>query len=157
MAHWASSNWSSADEYECSGTPYVTGTNGSIDLGQTVQRITFPRVTRWVQIWNHTATISHGMKVGFSANGIKGTAGHCSGSTNGPPESHYIYVAGNTSTMSTTGRLELRCTELYVAASSANRVNFTVLAGLTNIPAKNMFKMTGSMGDPAEPQILGVG
>ena len=157
MAHWASSNWSSADEYECSGTPFVTGTNGVVDLTTSVQKISFPRVTRWVQIWNHTTTVAHAMKVGFSANGVKGTAGHCSGSTWTSPESHFIYVAGGTQGMNTTGRLELRCTELFVAATTSDRVNFTVLAGLTNIPPKNMFKMTGSVGDPAEPQILGVG
>jgi hypothetical protein len=155
MAQWASSNWSNADEYECSGTPFLTGTHGAIDLTQTVQRITFPRVTRWIQVWNHTTTVAHAMKVGFTANGVKGTVGHVSGSTSTAGEAHFMYIPGDTQGMNTTGRLELRCTEIFVAATTSSRVNFTVVAGLTNIPPRNMFNMTGSID--GTPQILGVG
>ena len=149
MAQWSSSNWTNGDEYACSGTPFVTGSHGAVDLGTSVQKITFPRVTRWIAIYNHTATATHGMKVGFTSNGTAASGDHVNGTGNG--EAHYIYIPGSKET----GQLELRCTELYVAATTANRVNFTVVAGLTNIPPRNMFQMTGSVGGTSH--ILGVG
>jgi hypothetical protein len=151
MGNWVSNNWTNSDEYAASGTPFVTGSHGIIDLGTTVKKIVFPRVTRWIQIYNHTPTVGHAMKVGFTANGTADTA---------PPgetdtEAHYIYIPGNKET----GRLELRCTELFVAATTSDRVNFTIVAGLTNIPPKNFFIMTGSIENEgtSEEHILGVG
>ena len=150
MAQWSSSNWTNGDEYACSGTPFVTGSHGVVDLNNSdVRKIVFPRVTRWIAIYNHNTNAAHSMKVGFSANGLAAKGDHVNGT--GDAEAHYIFVPGNKET----GRLEVRCTEIFLLAGSSSRVNFTVVAGLTNIPPKNMFKMTGSIDGTSH--ILGVG
>ena len=154
MANWSASNWTNGDEYACSGTPFVTGSHGTASLRATpMTRIVFPRVTRWIQVWNHNTTVAHTMKIAFTENGLSGATDPIN--DDGAARGHYIVLQGATEGMSTTGRLELRCTELWLAGDNSNKVNFTVLAGLTNIPTRNMFKMTGSIG--GESQILGVG
>ena len=142
MAQWSSSNWTNGDEYTCSGTPFVTGSHSTAALE-------FPRVTRWIKVFNHNTNAAHTMKVGFTANGVASKGDQVNGT--GLAEAHYIHLAGDKDT----GQLELRCTEIFVAAGTANDVNFTVLAGLTNIPPRNMFQMTGSIDGTSH--ILGVG
>ena len=157
MAQWTSSNWTNADEYDCSGTPYVTGSHGTADLTQVVQKFSFPRVTRWIQVWNHNTATANTMKIGFTANGILGTLGHMSGTTASEASAHYILLPGDASGLgnNTTGRLELRCKEVHIVAGTATKVNFTLLAGLTNIPPRNFPTLTGSIG--GVEQIYGVG
>lgn len=149
MAQWSSSNWTNGDEYACSGTPFVTGSHSTAALDTTVRRIEFPRVTRWIKVFNHNTNAAHTMKVGFTANGVASKGDQVNGT--GLAEAHYIHLAGNKDT----GQLELRCTEIFVAAGTSDDVNFTVLAGLTNIPPRNMFQMTGSIDGTSH--ILGVG
>jgi hypothetical protein len=44
-----------------------------------------------------------------------------------------------------TGRLELACTDLFLRADDAEAVGFTIIAGLTNIP-RSALNITGSAG-----------
>lgn len=148
MGHWVSNNWTNSDEYTASGTPFVTGSHGVVDLNNAdLQIIEFPRVTRWIHIYNHNATAGHAMKVGFTENGLAGTPPH--GFTE--DEAHFIFIPGNKDT----GRLELRCTKIFLKAATSDRVNFTVVAGLTNVPPRNFFQMTGSIS--GDEHVLGVG
>ena len=53
MAHWVASGHNHADEYMGSALPFCTG---SITLADGVaQQITFPYVTRFVQVFNNHA------------------------------------------------------------------------------------------------------
>jgi len=146
MGHWVSSNWSASDEYEASGTPWVTSSNGAEAVSGSIITIEFPRVTRFVTVYNNNASQAQMLKVGFSSNGTRGPLltnsaaplyNHVTASN-----ANYFKVPGNTNS----GRLELRCTKIFLTAVDSNKVDFSVVAGLTNIPKKNMFPMTGTVG-----------
>lgn len=58
--------------YQVSGIPYVTGAlNIPTASSNTPLEITFPAITQRIHIHNNDA--SEGVKIGFSANGVKGT------------------------------------------------------------------------------------
>ena len=103
---------SNVGSYQASGIPFCK--NGA------ASPVSFPTVTRWIQIDNMTAAA---VKVGFSANGVAGT--------------NYILVPSSGST----GRLEVKCTAVYLGTTSAN---ITVTAGLTGIGKLRIDNLTGS-------------
>lgn len=137
MAQWTSSNWNSGDEYECSGTPFVTSSNGTEVDNSTPVKIKFPRVTRWIQIFNNNATAGQTLKIGFTDMGVTGP--HEPYNVTGSNRNYFV-VRGATNS----GRLELRTMEVHLLAGTGDDVDFTVLAGLTNIPENRMFALTGS-------------
>ena len=57
--------------YSVSGMPYVTGALNAPARSGTPLEIVFPFVTQTIKIHNNDA--SNGLRVGFSANGVKGT------------------------------------------------------------------------------------
>ena len=127
MGQWVSNNWNNADEYECSGTPWCE----TVTLATSaVTKITFPTVTRWIQVVNNNQTATNTALVGFTENGV-----------NSNPTDNYFVVSGKTSS----GRLELRCTHLFLKAG-AGTPSVSIIAGVTQVPHKNMFAMTGSDG-----------
>ena len=125
MGQWVSNNWNNADEYECSGTPWCETVTLSTSA---VTKLRFPTVTRWIQIINTDGTATNTAKVGFTENGV-----------NGNPTDNYFIVNGG----SESGRLELRCIELFLKAG-ANTPTVSVIAGVTQIPKNRMFAVTGS-------------
>ncbi len=102
--------------YQVSGVPYASG---SIDarVGDSAVEISFPHVTRWVEIINNDVTAS--CKVGFSANGIAAK--------------QYFTVgeAPAANQPNNSGRLELKVSKLFLTGSK----NIDIVAGLTTIPA----------------------
>jgi hypothetical protein len=106
--------------FQVSGIPFVTGAINAT----TATKITFPYVTRWIEVVNFSTTAE--VKVGFSQNGVQGT--------------RYFRVARQASgyPVNNSIRLEIKATELWL--SGANGVD--VVAGLTNIP-------TGRIDNPA--------
>lgn len=101
--------------FQVSGIPFVTG---GVDAS-TATKITFPYVTRWVQIAN---TGDGMLKVGFSQNGVQG--------------SKYFTVPNITAGGVTpvllpySGILEIKATEIWISGSNS----VDIIAGLTNIP-----------------------
>ena len=125
MGQWVSNNWNNAAEYDCSGTPWCE----TVTLAtSTVTKLKFPTVTRWIQIINTNGTATNTALVGFTENGVDSN-----------PNANYFVVNGGTST----GRLELRCMEIFLKAG-ANTPSVSIIAGVTQIPHKNMFVLTGS-------------
>jgi hypothetical protein len=57
--------------YQISGIPYVTGVLNVPANTNTPLEISFPSVTQKIRIHNHDGSIA--LRVGFSANGVKGT------------------------------------------------------------------------------------
>jgi hypothetical protein len=116
--------------YQLSGVPFVTGSNGDTlpAVSGTPLRIHFPNPTRFFVIQN---TSGVPLRFGFSSHGTKYL----------PNESaNYFILSGNQST----GRLELRCQELFLLSDTATKAGFTLLAGLTPV---NFFPtLTGSAG-----------
>ena len=117
-------------EYQASGLPYVT--HSQVTAG-TVTHIQFPFVTNELNVKNNFDGI---LKVGFTENGVKGT--------------NYFSLP-----VSGTYGGRLRITDLYVTAQ-AGTLQFEVVAGLTAIPAKDFYLLTGALNvfSGSEAQLL---
>jgi hypothetical protein len=97
--------------FQVSGMPFaITGSTG----GTTV-KISFPYVTKWVQIQNYDGT--HALSIGFSNNGVNNA-------------NHFALDKKTSSPV-----YDLKITELYLRGETlANDVDYHIIAGLTNIP-----------------------
>lgn len=106
--------------YQVSGRPFATG---SINATNTV-KVSFPKVTRWIYVVNHTSTHC---RVGFSQAGVEGT--------------NYIRLSGETGNEAHqfTQRLELKVSEIWLSGSS----DVDVMAGLTNIETTTLSSSVG--------------
>jgi len=113
-----------AASYQVSGKPFATG-SVNIDTesasGTDPFVISFPSVTRWVNIRNHDAATDHNVFVAFSRKGLPSQGG-----------TNYFKIpdAGATTPNSPDFRLELKVTELWLEGTSAET---DVIAGLTGI------------------------
>jgi|APSaa5957512622_1039677.scaffolds.fasta_scaffold35059_4 hypothetical protein len=120
-------------EYQAAGVPFVSSSASMVDTAP--QKFTFPYVARHVTIFNSGSTP---VRVGFTENGVNAN----------PTESNYFLVLA----MSNTPRLELKCDEVFVRKDAGTDPNIvSIVAGLTTIPRKNFFTMSGSNG------VVGVG
>lgn len=120
-------------EYQASGLPYVTHSQA---VAGTVTHVQFPFVTNELNVKNNFDGI---LRVGFTENGVQGT--------------NYFSLP-----VSGTFGGRLRITDLYVTAE-AGVLDFEVMAGLTNIPAKDFYLLTGALNvfSGSEAQILQYG
>ena len=119
--------------YQVSGVPFVTS-SASAEVTTTVPiKVSFPTVTRWVQVRNNG---SNSLRVGFTENGVKGTE-----TTNFYLLSPSTAASGHT--QATTDRWEVRCTEVFVMAQGGT-TGFSLMAGLTGV--KQFPVVTGSNG-----------
>ena len=113
--------------YQVSGIPFASGNLNA--KGETALKVTFPYVTRWVQIINHS---TDELTCSFASGSLSATAGaNCfkvHAAHNANHEGAYL------------PRLELKVTEMYFTGSS----NFDVIAGLTNIPVARINNLSGS-------------
>lgn len=127
--NWPKVHHNHATEYQVSGWPYVTSSNAN-EVGATAIKISFPFVTQWVQVFNTDATDQ--LRVGFTQNGV-----------NQVGDRNYLILSGNQST----GRLELKCAELWFRQHGASASSFSLVAGLTNVSTADGFPdVTGSNG-----------
>tara|TARA_Y100001938_G_C7893214_1_gene330788 strand:+ start:53 stop:475 length:423 start_codon:yes stop_codon:yes gene_type:complete len=106
--------------YQVSGKPYASGSCLAPPSGSThVLTVTFPAVTRWVQIVPHSSE-SADLKVGFSKTGLLNNLNsfhvNCSSSWNGP--------------------LEMKVSQLHFMSNDAATLKFDIVAGLTGIPIR---------------------
>ncbi len=103
----------SSAAYQVSGIPYVKGPIDNAAGSGGPFKITFPRVTRWIKIYNYGETGSAEEVIcGFSANGL-----------NDQSNAFSVLPADQL-------HLEVRVTELYYTGSCPS---FSVIAGLTTI------------------------
>ena len=117
--------------YQISAKPWATG---SLALSTSATELSFPYVTRWVQVIN---TGGNDVRVGFSENGVNG---------NPASNSNYFILetAAATAAEASSTRLELRCKSIFVRADSGTS-EVSVIAGLTDIKDLNA-KLSGSEG-----------
>ena len=111
--------------YQLSAIPYVTSSN--VSLGAT-KEINFNTVTRFITIKN-TGASSTVLAVAFTANGLKSA------------NSNYFVLSGSEAFSG-----ELRVDRVFLSGSAGATVPFSVVAGLTTIPATNFLVVTGSNG-----------
>ena len=135
MGQWVSSNHNAVDEYLGSCLPFASG---SIAVANSVAKVvSFPYVTRWIQVFNNDAAGDNGLRVGFTKSGTEAVqeAGQ-------KLPNYFVIPAGQSS-----ARLELKCTELWLAGDGGAVDNCSVVAAYTGIPKTNFVgTLTGSAG-----------
>ena len=113
--------------YQVSGIPFASG-NLDATSG-TALKVTFPSVTRWVQIINHD---TDELSCSFASGSLSSTAGaNCFKVLTAQIANHkggYL------------PRLELKVTEMWFTGSA----DFDVIAGLTNIPVDRINNISPS-------------
>jgi hypothetical protein len=129
--------------YEISGVPYVTS-SAENEVTTSALRINFPFVTRWVEVVN---TGDSPLRIGFSANGVIGQGASVSGSKHESTANHanYFVLETSGSTSQARCRWELRCSDIFFATKGGTS-SFSLVAGLTGIPKKQLLTLTGSDG-----------
>jgi len=168
---WPSPGLGMVGEYQRSGIPFVTSSNGAELKTATsnVVQISFPRVTRWFEVRGLDASNSAAeIRIGFTENGVKGE-GAVTGSiptgefnTNGTQKwrklqplpsteaqvanhQNYFVIPSSQTSEAPAMRYELMCTDLFLTMHSAHNSGFCVVAGLTDIPVGSL-ALTGSNG-----------
>ncbi len=112
--------------YQVSSVPYVT--SSTITLGQ-IKKFEFGNVSRFLTIKNLGAPSSV-IAVGFTEAGLRTS------------NSNY-YILSGSETLNT----EIRTDRLFLSGV-AGSPTFSLIAGLTAIPAKSFTELTGSNGYP---------
>jgi len=120
--------------YQVSGIPYVTASiNGPANTGTPLE-ITFPSITQRIHIHNNDA--SHGLRVGFSANGVKG--------------SNYWLVEPHTSSGKNNDYIELRVKtdKIFLLSNTTTACSGTYIAAeLTGITGYDLANsLSGTIG-----------
>lgn len=125
--HYPKPNHNHAAEYQCSGVPYALHID-DVDQGSVV-KVSFPYVTRWIQVYAH----GQNLRVGFSENGVI---------ANPAAAKNFIVVEAGKSS----GRLELKCREIFLRTDSVDNGQASIVAGLTNVVQSQFLSLTGSAG-----------
>lgn len=128
MGQWVSDNHTSADAYIGSALPFVSG---GLNLTTTPLKVTFPYVTRWLQVFN-TGGSGDVIRIGFTANGVN---------ANPVSRSNYLNLSGSQATE----RLELKVLEVYLRTESGT-CTCSLMAGYTGVPKKHFPHLSASTG-----------
>jgi hypothetical protein len=145
-------------EYQMSGIPFcetrnlTTQNNDEVHIGGVdnndpdafsgALRFTFPSVTRWIIIHNHShANINNDdshIRVYFSKKELLKSK-----EIDEDTSKHYFSVDHD----GTTQRLEIKCKELYIRPETKNKTyTFSVVAGLTNVDSSDFPDQTYENG-----------
>jgi hypothetical protein len=134
MGQWVSDNHTAVDAYGGSALPFASG---SIDAPQAAAgaavRVSFPYVTRFIQVFNNTTAGGSALRVGFTENGVNAIQ------ESGQKLPNYFVIPPQESS----AMLELKCTAIYLAGDTGACV-VSVVAGYTAIPKNNYPLLTGS-------------
>jgi len=128
--NWAKPNHNHASEYQVAGWPYVTASA----CDATPKRIEFPQTTQWFQLKVNKGSGGGGadIKLGFTSKGVSDGF-------------HYL-VENSDKAPSITPVFHVKCKEIWVAATAAGPVSFSLMAGLTNVTGSDFPVITGSNG-----------
>jgi hypothetical protein len=117
-------------EYQQSGIPFVTS-SASNEVTDSPVKITFPYVTRWIDVYNTDGVGADTLRFGFTENGV-----------NAVETANYLVLSGGQST----SRLELKCKEVWFRRHGSSNTSFSLIAGLTNVPSPSFPVLSGSIG-----------
>jgi hypothetical protein len=122
-----------AAEFQSSALPWVTSSTAPA-VGSPI-RLDFPKITRAITISNRD-TSSNTLSFGFTRAGVVSTG------------KKYVLNAGQSITV------EMRVKELWLQGETGTP-NYSVIAGLTNISAREMPLLSGTLSD-GSPGWIGV-
>jgi hypothetical protein len=103
--------------YQSSGTPFASSSIAAPSNAGTPTRITFPEVTQRIFVSNITS--SSDLRVGFSANGVKGT--------------NYFVIKAGSAGLYPTQEFRVKVSEIYLLSHTTTPTSASVFAELTNI------------------------
>lgn len=129
--------------YQAGADPYFEMVH--LKNTETIRKIEFSRVTKFIEVTNHTSGTV--LRIAVTENGAANTA---------TKEAYYDLsgalpfrdggsVVGH-GVPQKFGPFDIRTKVLYLSASNGNNIDAGVFAGLTCIPNRNMFLPTGSDG-----------
>ena len=127
--------------YQVSGIPYATSSIAAPASSGTPSQISFPDVTQRIVVSNVNTASS--LRVGFSANGTKGT-------------NYFIIPAATTATDFSSQEFRVKVSSIFLLSNTATPTSASVLAELTNIDT-NLLAKSGPTGLPNWSGSVGVG
>ena len=131
--------------YQMSAIPFVTSSGPNAIPGSnssSALRIPFRSVTRFFILNNLGAAP---IRIGFTESGVLGIGSPASGSgitALANDNNNYFVLSG----ASTTGRLEIRCKELFLLGDTTTTSNYSLIAGLTPISDRMFPTLSASNG-----------
>ena len=132
---------SNVGSYQVSGIPYATSSIAAPSNAGTPTEVTFPDVTQRIVVSNVNTASS--LRVGFSANGTKGT-------------NYFIIPAATTATDFSSQEFRVKVSSIFLLSNTATPTSASVLAELTNIDT-NLLAKSGPTGLPNWSGSVGVG
>ena len=126
--NWPYPGLGHAPSYQVSGIPFATASSA---VTTTVTQISFPSVTQWIQITQHT---NDDLRIGFSINGVN--------------DVNYFLLPGvGTNGSSQTTNLLVKCSDMFFRCNDTTKtIPFWVVSGLTGIP-KTELNNSGPSGN----------
>lgn len=121
------------NSYLSSGHPFLTGgtlNNANFATNNAQQRVGFGYVTRSITVRNNS---TGSMRVHYAS--IAPATGNVSGGR------HYFTLSGSNTALT----MNVKCREIFLSLTDVSAsVDFDLFAELTNIPAPDMFHLTGT-------------
>ena len=109
---------SNVGSYQVSGIPYVTSSIAAPSNAGTPTEIAFPDVTQRIFVSN--VNTASPLRVGFSANGVKGT-------------NYFIIPAATSTTSFPTQEFRVKVSAIYIMSNTTTPTSASVFAELSNI------------------------
>ena len=109
---------SNVGSYQSSGVPYATSSIAAPSNAGTPTEVSFPDVTQRIFVSN--VNTASALRVGFSANGVKGT-------------NYFIIPAASSSVVYPTQEFRVKVSEIYLLSHTTTPTSASVFAELTNI------------------------
>ena len=131
--------------YQVSGTPWVTGSNGSLTYltNNQIVRFQFPFITKSLTVIN---TGANDLRLHFqSGSGVTtatndGDLASSAGNSDVMSGHHYITVPANRGSVT----MDVKCKEIYLSNHSGGNTGYEIFAELTQIGTTRMYELTGS-------------
>jgi hypothetical protein len=127
--------------YQVSGIPYATSSITAPSNAGTPTEVSFPDVTQRIVVSN--VNTASALRVGFSANGTKGT-------------NYFIIPAATTATDFSSQEFRVKVSSIFLLSHTTTPTSASVLAELTNIET-NLLLRSGPTGLPNWSGSVGVG
>lgn len=115
--------------YQVSTQPYLTASLTVPASSGTPLEVSFPTVSKFIIVRNESGS-SGDLRVGFSAEGVKGTVNN-----------NYIILSGSESFSA-----DYRVTSVFLLSHTTSEQSASVVAGLTTIPKRDFNNWSGSAG-----------
>lgn len=114
---------SNVGSYQVSGIPYATSSIAAPASSGNPTEVSFPDVTQRIIVSNTNTASS--LRVGFSANGVKGT-------------NYFIVAAATTTSSFPSQEFRVKASAIYILSNSTTPTSASVFAELTNIDTSHL-------------------